>query len=141
MSSVPDLVRALTQPITYPLTGGYRDDLGGASGSGIQLSGASIAEDASIGDDVGTASAPGTVGTAVWALSDNAGGKYTINSSTGLVEVAAALSAGADSITISVSGLTPAPVPRAFTITVSAAGFSPSLDFSDDRNSQYIPII
>lgn len=106
----------------------------------IELSSATIAEDASVGDDVGAASASGTTGTATWALDDDDGGKYTINGSTGLVEVAAALSAGTDSITISVSGLTPAPDPRTFSIEVTSS-FSPSLDFSDDRNSQYVPII
>lgn len=107
----------------------------------IQLSGShSIPEDASVGDDVGTASAPGTTGTAVWALDDDAGGKYTINSSTGLVEVAGALTDGTDTIIISVGGLTPAPVPRSFDITVTAVS-GPSLDFSDPDNSQYIPII
>lgn len=114
---------------------------GGTSGVTIQLSASTVDEDAIVGDDVGTASAPGTTGTATWALDDDDGGKYAINASTGLVEVAGALVAGTDSITISVSGLTPAPAPRAFSITVTAAAYSPSLDFSDDRNSQYIPII
>lgn len=45
-------------------------------------------------------------GTPVWSLTDNDSGKYAINSSTGVVTVAAALAIGTDHITITVSGLT-----------------------------------
>lgn len=98
-----------------------------ALGSGVSiprivLSASSALDSASVGDDVGTASISGsTTGTASWSLSDDAGGKYSINSSTGLVEVAGALTAGIDIITISVSGLTPSVSDRSFTITVSDA--------------------
>lgn len=43
-------------------------------------------------------------GTPVWSLTSTAGGKYAINSSTGAITVAAALSVGTDSITIHVGG-------------------------------------
>jgi hypothetical protein len=89
----------------------------------IQFSPSAIEDDASVGDDVGTATVSGVyTGTPTWALDDDASGKYSINSSTGLIEVAASLTAGTDSITISVSGLTPSPDPRSFNIPVTAAG-------------------
>lgn len=116
-----DAQRARRRKIAI-LMSGMGAGQGGSAEPAIQFSG-SISEDASVGDDVGTATVSGSVtGTAVWALDDDASGKYTIDSSTGLVEVADTLTAGTDSITISVSGLTPAPDPRAFNITVSAVG-------------------
>lgn len=96
---------------------------GGNTAPTISFSASTMIATASVGDDVGTATISGsTTGTASWSLSDSAGGKYSINSSTGLVEVAGALSAGTDSITIAVSGLTPSVTSRAFNITVVAAG-------------------
>jgi hypothetical protein len=65
-----------------------------------------------IATPIATASLTGYhyTGNPVWALSDNASGKYAINSSTGGVTVAATLGAGTDHITIAVSGVTPSGV-------------------------------
>jgi hypothetical protein len=90
----------------------------------IQFSGSAV-DDASVGDDVGTATISGSyTGTPAYALDDDAGGKYSIVEASGLVEVAGALTAGTDSITISVTGTTPAVDARAFDIIVTAAGAS-----------------
>jgi hypothetical protein len=117
-----------------PLGGWGRRNLGsrgqGRVGGGVvandplvQFSPSTLLDSAGVGDDVGTATISGTyTGTPSYALDDDAGGKYSINSSTGLVEVAASLTAGTDSITISASGTTPAVDPRSFNITVTAAG-------------------
>lgn len=88
----------------------------------IALSGTTAADSATVGTAVGTASIHGhATGTASWSLADNAGGKYAIDSSTGAVTVAASLTAGTDSITIAVSGLTPAVANKIFGITVTSA--------------------
>lgn len=110
----------------------------------IQFSGSSILDSATVGTAVGTATiSGGHSGSPTWSLSNSAGGKYAIDSVTGIVTVASALVDGVDTIGISVSGVVPSPTPnpRSFNITVSP-GASPSLDFSDPNNSQYIgPII
>lgn len=101
------------------------DESGNATTVGtptLQLTPNSMLDSAIVGDDVGTASITGAyTGTPSYSLSVSAGGKYSINSSTGLVEVAATLSAGTDSITIAVSGVTPAVANRSFNITVTSA--------------------
>jgi hypothetical protein len=94
---------------------------GGIVVPSIQFTAGALLDDASVGDDVGTATVPGTTGTASWSLTDDASGKYSINSSSGLVEVADALTAGSDSITISVSGVTPSVADASFSISVTAA--------------------
>jgi hypothetical protein len=95
----------------------------GAAGVRILLSGTTVAEDAAVGTDVGTASiSASATGTAVWSLTNDAGGLFSINSSTGLVEVAGALdyeTAAAHLITVAVSGTTPDPADRSFIITVT----------------------
>jgi hypothetical protein len=89
----------------------------------VQFSPSALLDDAAVGDDVGTATISGVyTGTPAYALDDDAGGKYTIVEASGLVEVAGALTAGTDSITISVTGITPAADARAFNITVTEAG-------------------
>jgi hypothetical protein len=97
---------------------------GGIVAPSIQFTASSLLDSASVGDDVGTATVPGTTGTASWSLTDDASGKYSINSSTGLVEVADTLTAGTDSITIAVSGVTPSVANRSFSISVTSASSS-----------------
>ena len=95
---------------------------GGVVAPSIVFAAGAVLETASVGDDVGTATVPGTTGTASWSLADSAGGKFSINSSSGLVEVAGALdyeTATSHSITIAVSGVTPSVSNRAFTISVT----------------------
>lgn len=106
----------------------------------IRLSASSAVDSASIGDAVGTASISGrTTGTASWSLTNDASGKYTINSSTGAVTVAGSLTAGTDTITIAVSGLTPSVASRSFSITVSAgAAFALKADFSSAFNEPWV---
>jgi hypothetical protein len=72
----------------------------------IQWASPPVSPSASIGTAVSTATLGGYnyTGTPVYSLTSNPGGKYAINSSTGAVTVAAALTAGTDSITIAVGG-------------------------------------
>ena len=81
-----------------------------------------LSDDDAVDTSVGTATISGSVtGTPTWLLSDDASGKYAIDSSTGEVTVADTLSAGVDIIVISVSGLTPSVSDRSFNISVTAA--------------------
>ena len=84
----------------------------------IQLSNATVASSASIGTTVGTLSVLRGTGTYTYALTSNPGGLYSIAGSA--LQVAAALSAGSDPITIratpSGSGAT---ITQPFTITVT----------------------
>lgn len=75
----------------------------------IVLSSNEVASDAEIGTVVGTLSITAVVeGTPVWSLIDDANGRFAVNASTGVVTVAAALSANATySIKVKVRGTIP----------------------------------
>lgn len=91
-----------------------------AGTASMSISGSTISAGASIADVVGTVSITGSfTGTASWSLADNVGGKYAIDSSTGIVTVAASLSAGTDTIIVSVSGISPTITNTSFPITVT----------------------
>lgn len=91
------------------------------AGVSIAFDPAVLSDTAVVGTAVGTATVAGaTTGVPTWSLANSAGGKYAINSATGAVTVAAALTDGVDTIIISVSGLTPNPNNSSFPITVSA---------------------
>lgn len=109
----------------------------------IVLSASSAVDSATVGTAVGTASIRGrTTGTASYSLTNDASGKYAINSSTGAVTVAGALTAGTDSITIAVSGLTPAVASRSFSITVThVVSAAPMMRFNVAANSQLLAVI
>lgn len=79
---------------------------------------------------VGTATQGGT-GTPTWSLADNDGGNFQIDASTGVVSklTASTLTTAAHSITIAVSGVTPAAPNLVATFNVA-----PSADFSQPGN-------
>jgi hypothetical protein len=109
-------------------------------GARILLSASIVAEDASVGDPVGTFSVSGGSGSYTFTLTDDAGGLFAIDGAD--LEVAGALTAGGESITVEADNGVDTPISRTFSITVTAvAAATPSLDFSDPDNSQYIPII
>lgn len=84
----------------------------------ITLSNLIVSETASIGDPVGDLGISGSfTGTPVFALDNDASGKYDLDGIT--VEVAAALANGTDVIVVSVSGIAPAINPQTFLITVT----------------------
>ncbi len=118
-----------------------------SSSISIALSNTTIVEASPNGSTLGTASISGAfTGTASWSLID-ALGVFQINASTGLVTVLdntnlVFASHPTIPITISVSGTSPGVPTGAFTINVtSTSAFTPSLDFSDPRNSQYIGVL
>lgn len=79
---------------------------------------------ATVGTVVGTASLMPALtysGNPVWALDNDAGGKFSIDSSTGVVTVAAEIIGGFYPIVISVSGITPAVLTRSTSVQVRAA--------------------
>lgn len=107
----------------------------------IQLSATTIIAGSADGTTLGTATAPGTTGTATWSLSD-VSGTFQINSSTGVVTVLnnTDLTVGNTlPIVISVTGLTPVPGGGHFTITV-VASCTTSLNFAQACNSQYLAL-
>lgn len=83
----------------------------------IQLSNATIADTASIGDAVGTLSVSGGSGSYTFTLTDDAGGLFAID--VAAVEAAAALTAGSYSITVQADNGVDTPISRAFLITVT----------------------
>ena len=83
---------------------------------------------------VGIATIGGS-GTPVWSLSSNPGGKYAIDSSTGIITMATSpLTTGTDAITISVTGVTPSASDLPVNITVAM-----SADYSQPGNAGYVP--
>lgn len=109
---------------------------------GIALSNASIVEGSANGSALGTAAVAGTfTGTPAWSLTDTTG-TFQINSSTGVVTVLSntdLVHATHPSIpiSISVSGVTPAPPTANLNVTVTSAVVAFVLklfDLSDLRN-------
>jgi hypothetical protein len=117
---------------------------GGLTGPSITLSSSTIAEDASVGDLVGTLAVSNGSGSYTFTLTDDAGGLFALDvGDDTLLEVAGALSVGSESITVEADNGVDDPISRAFLITVTAVippDYTPSLDFSDARNSQYVAI-
>ena len=97
--------------------------VGGAPVATVQLSGSSVAEDASVGDLVGTLSVANGSGDYTFTLTDDAGGLFALDGTDDtLLEVAGALdyeTATSHSITVSAdNGVDPA-IQRTFSITVT----------------------
>lgn len=89
----------------------------------MALSANEIDDDASIGDMLGAASITAAyVGTPVWSLLDDGHGTFSIHSVTGVVSVAAALTAGSTSIRIKVKGVQPPIQTTTFAVTISESG-------------------
>jgi len=86
----------------------------------LQLTGTTVNEDAAVNTTVGTISLTGTyTGSPVYTLTDSAGGKFNISGA--LLRVNAALdyeTATTHSVTVAVSGITPAAANKAFTVVV-----------------------
>lgn len=96
--------------------------VGPTYGIAFSGSGTAILASSGIGSTVGTASPFGAVvGSPTWSLASNAGGKYAIHSTSGLVTVAAGLANSTDSVTIHVTGLTPTVSDATFSWTVGTA--------------------
>ena len=94
----------------------------GSYGPSISFPSSSVLDNASVGTVVNTATIAGTVtGTPTWSLTDDAGGQFAIDASTGVVTVASALTDGLQFITIAVSGTTPSLPPLSVGIMVVAA--------------------
>lgn len=95
--------------------------LGGSQrGPRITISGLTVSEDASVGDDIGTLSVVGATGTPSFTLEDDAGGLFALDGD--VLEVAGALdyeTATSHQIEVSVSGMTPQPPNKVFTVTVT----------------------
>ena len=103
--------------------------------AGIQLSSATVPDNAGIGTVVGLLSVSGGAGAYTFTLTSNPGGLFSIVGNQ--LRVAAALTAGSDPITVHADNGAGSIFDRPFIITVTSS-FIPSLDFSDARDSQYL---
>lgn len=93
---------------------------GGAPSPSIQLSASTIAEDADVGDAVGTLSVVNGSGSYTFTLTDDAGGLFDVDGAA--LEVAGALdfeTAASHSITVEADNGVDAPISRVFSITVT----------------------
>lgn len=114
----------------------------GASGPSIQISAASVAEDAAIGDLVGTLSVGGGEGAYAFTLTDDAGGLFAIDlvDDTRL-EVAGALdyeTATTHSVTVTADNGVDDPISRTIVIRVTDVQEGGQLIFSTPVNSGLI---
>jgi len=109
----------------------------GKAGRQIQLSNSSIPDTTASGSTVGALSVSNSTGSYSFSLVSNPGALFSISGTT--LKTASTLSAGSYPITVRATGA-PAVPDRSFLIVVTAS-FAPSLDFSDARNSQYVPVI
>ncbi len=118
---------------------------GGISGPSIVLSSSTIAEDASVGDLVGTLAVSNGSGSYTFTLTDDAGGLFALDGTDdALLEVAGALSVGSESITVEADNGVDDPISRAFLITVTAVGGgggAPTMQFDDAANSQLLAVL
>ncbi len=118
---------------------------GGITGPTITLSASTIAEDASVGDLVGTLAVANGSGSYTFTLTDDAGGLFALDvGDDTLLEVAGALSVGSESITVSADNGVDDPISRAFLITVTAVGGgggAPTMQFNDAANSQLLAVL
>lgn len=96
----------------------------GGGGPSIRLSSATVAEDAEVGDLVGTLSVANGSGTYAFTLTNDAGGLFALDGvDDTLLEVAGALEATVShQITVSADNGVDDPIVRTFTITVTASG-------------------
>jgi hypothetical protein len=115
-------------------------------GARILLSASIVAEDASVGDPVGTFSVSGGSGSYTFTLTDDAGGLFATDGSD--LEVAGALdyeTATSHSITVEADNGVDDPISRVFSITVTdvseGGGDAPEMQFDDELNSQLLAVL
>jgi hypothetical protein len=117
-------------------SGPYTNDIYGqlsriaANGIGatIQLSSATVADTATIGTVIGALSVVGGTGSYIFTLTSNPGGLFSISGSN--LQVAAALTAGSDAITVHADNGAGSVLNRALLITVTHVGaYVPTFEF------------
>jgi hypothetical protein len=113
---------ALTQSEAIQAEGALFESTEAAGGPVMSVTvSAELTADASVDDPAGLATIVGAVvGTPVWALADDAEGKYAIDEATGAITVAGVLSATTDAIEVAVTGVTPAVANATASIVVGA---------------------
>jgi hypothetical protein len=104
----------------------------------IQLSAATVADTATVGTTIGTLSVLNGTGSYTFTFTSNPGTLFAISGSN--LNVAAALSAGSDAITIHADNGAGSVLNTAFLITVTHAGSAAALKFNLASNSQYLPL-
>jgi hypothetical protein len=111
-----------------------------SSGGAIRLSNITIPSTSSIGTVVGTFSVIGGSGSYTYSLISNPGGLFSISGNQ--LQVAAALTAGSDPITVQANNGAGSVFTQPFTIIVTGTfACSNRLDFSQSCNSQYLALL
>lgn len=108
----------------------------GASGgtARIALSSSTVADTAAIGTVIGNMSVVGGTGVYTFTLTSNPGGLFSIVGSS--LQVAAALTAGSDAISIQANNGAGSVITQPFLITVTHLGaYALAMDMSDFRNT------
>ncbi|WP_154072527.1 hypothetical protein [Bradyrhizobium erythrophlei] len=107
----------------------------GGGGPRISLSSSTVSSAATIGTTVGTLSVLHGTGTYTFTLASNPGGLFAISGSN--LNVAAALSAGSDAISINANNGAGSSITQPFLITVTPTGgpVALAMDMSDFRNT------
>jgi hypothetical protein len=102
--------------------------MGGRGAPAIVLSSATIPDTATVGTTIGTLSVIGGAGSYVFTLTSNPGALFSISGSN--LQVAAALTAGSDAITVHADNGAGSVLNRALLITVTHVGaYVPTFEF------------
>jgi hypothetical protein len=106
-----------------------------AGGARISLSSSTISVSATVGTVIGTLSVIGGTGAYTFTLTSNPGSLFSISGSS--LQVAAALSAGSDAISINANNGVGSSITQPFLITVTPTGgpVALAMDMSDFRNT------
>lgn len=115
-------------------TGGFGDGVS-SNGLTLTLSNSTIVSTATVGTTIGTLAVIGGTGSYTFTFTSNPGTLFAISGSN--LNVAAALTAGSDPITIQANNGAGSIITQPFTITVTGP-CSGSMNFSQACNSQYL---
>lgn len=142
---MPRNAQPLTRPLTLPLTAAVAapDGIWRGPLSGIQLSNSSFTAGDPQGAAIGVLSVSGGTGTYTFTLVDSASDQVQVGGVNGAeLQVGPTISAaGSFSIAVHADNGAGSVFDRTLLITANAPSFTPSLDFSDDRNSQFLGVI
>jgi hypothetical protein len=113
---------------------------GGATGPFLNLSASTFPENSALNTVIGALSVTGGTGVYTYSFTSNPGTLFNISGSD-LRVTSTTIAAGSYPVTIRADNGAGSVIDQPFFLTATAVGGSPSLDFSDPDNSQYIPII
>lgn len=109
-------------------------------GAVLALSNSSFPENSALNTVIGALSVSGGTGTYTYSFTSNPGTLFNISGSD-LRVTSTTIAAGSYPVTIQADNGAGSIVSKSFVLTATASATSPSLDFSDPDNSQYVPFI